>query len=94
LGGAVISSMQFHVATSVYWNNVVQGLYTQDLWMGFIKPIVLGFVIASIACHVGLRTTGGTRGVGRATTSSVVVGSVAVLAVDFLLTKLLIAVMY
>jgi len=94
LGGAVISSMQFHVATSVYWNNVVQGLYTQDLWMGLIKPVVLGFVIASIGCHVGLRTTGGTRGVGRATTNSVVVGSVAVLGVDFLLTKLLIALMY
>ena len=94
MGGAVISSIQFHVATSVYWNNVVQGLYTQDLWMGLIKPVVLGFVIASIGCHVGLRTSGGTRGVGRATTNSVVVGSVAVLAVDFLLTKLLIALMY
>jgi len=94
LGGAVISSMQFHVATSVYWNNVVQGLYTQDLWMGLIKPVVLGFVIATIGCHVGLRTTGGTRGVGRATTNSVVVGSIAVLAVDFLLTKLLIAMWY
>ena len=94
MGGAVISSIQFHVATSVYWNNVVQGLYTQDLWMGLIKPVVLGFVIASIGCHVGLRTRGGTRGVGRATTNSVVVGSVAVLAVDFLLTKLLIALMY
>jgi phospholipid/cholesterol/gamma-HCH transport system permease protein len=93
-GGSIISSMQFHVATSVYWNNIVQGLYTQDLWMGLIKPFALGFVVASIGCHVGLRTTGGTRGVGRATTTSVVVGSISVLGVDFLLTKLLIALMY
>ncbi len=39
-----------------------------------IKPFVLGFVIVTIACHVGLRTTGGTQGVGRATTVSVVAG--------------------
>ena len=58
--------------------------------MGLIKPLALGFVLVSIGCHVGLRTTGGTQGVGRATTNAVVGASVAVLAVDFLLTKLLI----
>ena len=94
LGGAIISATQLKVATSVYWNNVVMGLYIEDVWMGLIKPLVLGFVLVSIGCHVGLRTTGGTQGVGRATTNAVVVASVAVLAVDFLLTKLLIAVMY
>jgi phospholipid/cholesterol/gamma-HCH transport system permease protein len=93
-GGSIISSTQLSVATSVYWNNVVQGLYIQDIWMGLIKPVVLGFVIASVACYVGLRTKGGTQGVGRATTSAVVIASVAVLAVDFLLTKLLIGVLY
>jgi phospholipid/cholesterol/gamma-HCH transport system permease protein len=62
--------------------------------MGLIKPVVLGFALVTIACHVGLRTKGGTQGVGRATTNAVVAGSVAVLAVDFLVTKLLIAVMY
>lgn len=94
VGGAIISSTQLKVATSVYWNSAVDGLYLDDVWMGLIKPVVLGFVIASIGCHVGLRTKGGTQGVGRATTNSVVIASVAVLAVDFLLTKLLIAVMY
>jgi phospholipid/cholesterol/gamma-HCH transport system permease protein len=94
VGGAVISSTQLQVASSVYWNNVVQGLYMQDIWMGLIKPFVLGFVLVTIGCHVGLRTRGGTQGVGRATTNAVVAGSVAVLAVDFLVTKLLIVLMY
>ena len=94
VGGSVISATQFQIASSVYWNNVVQGLYIQDVWMGLIKPFVLGFVIVSIGCHVGLRTKGGTQGVGRSTTTSVVVGSVCVLGVDFLLTKLLITLMY
>ena len=37
--------------------------------MGIIKPFALGFVIVTIACHVGLRTSGGTQGVGKATIS-------------------------
>jgi phospholipid/cholesterol/gamma-HCH transport system permease protein len=93
-GAAIISRSQLKVAGSVFWNNVVQGLYMKDVWMGLIKPVVLGFALVTIACHVGLRTKGGTQGVGRATTNAVVAGSVAVLAVDFLVTKLLIAVMY
>jgi phospholipid/cholesterol/gamma-HCH transport system permease protein len=94
LGAAIISKIELRVAGSVYWNNVVQGLYLQDIWMGLIKPVVLGFCLVTIACHVGLRTKGGTQGVGRATTNAVVAGSVAVLAVDFLVTKLLIATIY
>jgi phospholipid/cholesterol/gamma-HCH transport system permease protein len=94
LGAAIITSTQLRVAASVFWNNVVQGLYIQDIWMGLIKPFVLGFVLVSIACYVGLGTTGGTQGVGRSTTNAVVAGSVAVLAMDFLMTKLLIALLY
>ncbi|HXH05433.1 MAG TPA: ABC transporter permease [Vicinamibacterales bacterium] len=94
VGGWVITVTQLQVASSVYWNAVVDGLYMEDIWMGLLKPFVLGFVIVSIGCHVGLRTAGGTQGVGRATTNAVVAASVAVLAVDFFVTKLLIAVMY
>lgn len=94
LGGAIIAAWQLSVASSVYWNSVVSGLYLNDIWMGLIKPVVLGFVITTVACHIGLQTRGGTQGVGRSTTSSVVVGSIAVLGMDFLLTKLLITLMY
>jgi phospholipid/cholesterol/gamma-HCH transport system permease protein len=94
VGAAIITTTQLHVASSVYWNNVVQGLYMKDIWMGLLKPLVLGFALVSVGCHVGLRTTGGTQGVGRATTNAVVAGSVAVLALDFLFTKLLITLFY
>ena len=94
VGAAIISSTQLKVASSVYWNNVVAGLYMEDLWMGLVKPVVLGFVLVTIGCHVGLRAHGGTQGVGRATTNAVVAGSVAVLVVDFLVTKLLIVLWY
>ena len=93
-GGWIISTTQLRVASSVYWNNVSQGLLMEDIWMGLIKPIVIGFLLVTIGCHVGLRTTGGTQGVGRSTTNAVVAASVAVLAADFFLTKLLITLMY
>jgi len=94
IGGLVISVTQLQVAGSVYWTNVTEGLYLNDLWMGLVKPGVLGFALVTIGCHVGLRAKGGTQGVGRATTNAVVTASVAILAADFLLTKLLIVLLY
>ena len=94
VGGWLVTFSLLRVASSVYWNSVVQGLFIQDVWMGLIKPFVLGFTIVSLGCHVGLRTTGGTQGVGRSTTNAVVASSVAVIAVDYLVTQLLIVLMY
>jgi phospholipid/cholesterol/gamma-HCH transport system permease protein len=94
VGGWIVTVALLRVASSVYWNAVVQGLFIQDVWMGLIKPFFLGFAIVSIGCHVGLRTSGGTQGVGRSTTNAVVASSVAVIAVNYLVTQLLIALMY
>jgi phospholipid/cholesterol/gamma-HCH transport system permease protein len=94
VGAWIVTVTQLKVASSVYWNSVVAGLYMEDVWMGLIKPFFIGFTIVSIGCHVGMRTRGGTQGVGRATTNAVVVSSVAVIAVDFLVTKFLIAMIY
>ena len=94
VGGWIVARYQLQVATGLYWSSIEQALYMQDIWMGLIKPVVIGFVIVTVACHVGLRTSGGTQGVGNATTRSVVAGSVAVIAVDFFLTRLLISLMY
>jgi phospholipid/cholesterol/gamma-HCH transport system permease protein len=94
LGGWIIAVAQLRVASSLYWSSIIEGLYLEDAWQGLIKPFFLGFVIVTIGCHVGLRTRGGTQGVGRATTNAVVASSVAVIAVDFFLTRLLITLMY
>ncbi|MGE3189789.1 MAG: ABC transporter permease, partial [Vicinamibacterales bacterium] len=94
VGGWIIATFELRVASTLYWSSVVDGLYMEDVWMGILKPFFLGFVIVSIGCHVGLRTRGGTQGVGRSTTNAVVAASVAVLAVDFFVTRLLIAVLF
>jgi phospholipid/cholesterol/gamma-HCH transport system permease protein len=93
-GGWIVARFQLQVPTGLYWSSILKGLYVQDVWMGIIKPFALGFVIVTIACHVGLRTSGGTQGVGRATTVAVVAGSVAVIAVDFFVGQLIIKLLY
>ena len=57
VGGWIVARLQLQVAIERLLASSCQGLYMQDVWMGLIKPFVLGFVIVSIACHVGLRTT-------------------------------------
>lgn len=94
VGGWLIAVLQLRVASSLYWRSIVEGLYPEDAWMGIVKPFFLGYAIVTIGCHVGLRTSGGTQGVGRATTQAVVAASVAVIAVDFFVTRALITLMY
>ena len=94
VGGWIIAVFQLRVASSLYWTSIIEGLYLEDAWMGLIKPFCLGYVIVTIGCHVGLRTTGGTQGVGRSTTNAVVAASVGVIAVDFFVTRLLITLLY
>jgi phospholipid/cholesterol/gamma-HCH transport system permease protein len=94
LGGWLVAVTQLRVASTVYWTGVIDGLYLEDVWMGLIKPFFLGFAIVTIGCHVGLRTTGGTQGVGRSTARAVVTSQVAVLAINFFVTKLLITLLY
>jgi phospholipid/cholesterol/gamma-HCH transport system permease protein len=57
--------------------------------MGLSKPLIFGFILSSVGCFSGLRTTGGTQGVGLSTTRSVVIASVSILSSDFFITKLL-----
>jgi phospholipid/cholesterol/gamma-HCH transport system permease protein len=70
-------------------SRAVNVLVFGDLCMGFTKPIVFGFIIATVGCYKGFRVQGGTEGVGRATITSFVVGSLAVLVVDLFITRLL-----
>ena len=82
LGGWLIAVFQLQVASRPTGRSVPRGC-TAGSVDGPIKPFFLGFVIVSIGCHAGLRTRGGTQGVGRSTTNAVVAASVAVLVVDF-----------
>lgn len=89
IGGGIIASSLFNQDINVYITSVRNGITSQDIIGGAIKPIFFGLIIGSIACHKGLSTTGGTVGVGRSTTNSVVLASIWVIIFDFFLSKAL-----
>jgi phospholipid/cholesterol/gamma-HCH transport system permease protein len=88
-GGGLISVFSLKLSWVYYWRSVGGALALNDVVMGLSKPVAFGFILASVGCFTGLRTTGGTQGVGVSTTRSVVVASVTILAADFFITKLL-----
>ena len=88
-GGSLIGIFNLKLSWEFFWRSVGNALTINDLVMGLVKPVVFGFILSSVGCHMGLRTTGGTQGVGTSTTRSVVVASVLILSSDFFMTKLL-----
>ncbi len=91
LGGLLATIGFLGQASSVYIASAKEAVSYNEILGGLIKPTVFGFIIAIIGCYRGLSTTGGTVGVGRSTTQSVVAASILIIAVDFLLSKLIIS---
>jgi len=89
IGGFIVANLTLHLGAVQFWNRAIDALEFGDLVQGFTKPLIFGFIISTIGCHQGLRVKGGTQGVGRATTTAVVISSVWVLIADFFLAKLL-----
>jgi len=87
-GGFVIGYFSLKLPADQYWMMSWQALEYSDIAQGLIKPVAFGFAIALIGCYYGLRTTGGTQGVGRSTTQAVVVSSVAVFFITFFITRI------
>ncbi|NCN40911.1 ABC transporter permease [bacterium] len=86
-GGLLISTTNLNVSAYDYFFKSFEIVTNRDVLGGLFKSVVFGFLIGSTGCYYGMRTTGGTQGVGQATTKSVVAASVLVVLSDFLLTK-------
>lgn len=76
------------VSGNYYWSSSWRALVPNDLAQGLIKPFLFGIIIALVGCFYGLRTKGGTQGVGRATTQAVVSASIWIFFVTFLIDKI------
>jgi phospholipid/cholesterol/gamma-HCH transport system permease protein len=87
LGGMVIAVVELRQPIDYYYNNVIGALLVRDLVTGVGKSFFFALIISIIGCHNGLTATAGATGVGRATTNTVVMSSVAILIADFFLTK-------
>ena len=89
IGGALVANSIFAHPMDLYFSSVRQGITIEDVLGGVIKPIVFALIIGSVACQKGLSTEGGTVGVGRSTTSAVVLASIVVIIADFFLARAL-----
>ena len=88
LGGCVASVFSLRLNAVEFWTRAINALDFADIMQGMMKPIVYGFILATVGCYKGLTVRGGTQGVGRATTQAVVVASVMIIGADLFLTKL------
>ena len=89
LGGMVIMVKQAGITPQFYIDQVRNTLLTEDFTSGVVKALFFGFFIGIISCYQGLQTSGGTEGVGAATTRAVVLSSITIFVSDFFLTKLI-----
>lgn len=90
LGGLVLAWSQFRIDPNFYLQTIVNTVTVGDFFSGLVKTFVFGWIIAMVGCFMALETTGGTVGVGRATTRAVVVASISVLVSDFFMTQVMV----
>jgi phospholipid/cholesterol/gamma-HCH transport system permease protein len=88
-GGGLVTVFMNHQNGTQYLDKAWECLRYPDIIQGLVKPLFFGYILGSIGCFYGMRTTGGTQGVGRSTIQAVVWASVLIIFVDFLLTQVL-----
>lgn len=88
LGGLIIAA-QYGIEPNFYVQSIINVVTVTNVVTSIGKTVVFGWIIAMVGCYLGLGTSGGTVGVGRATTQAVVIASISVLVSDFFLTKLI-----
>ena len=88
-GGAFAATSLYGLSINEFLTSVREGITSDDIIGGVIKPLCFALIIGTIACYKGLNTDGGTVGVGRATTRAVVTASIVVIVADFFLARAL-----
>ncbi|MBI5701323.1 ABC transporter permease [Candidatus Saganbacteria bacterium] len=89
LGGYLVAVYLIKINSVDYINSAQQFIKTSDIYGGVFKSLIFGIIISIIACYRGLKTKGGAKGVGEATTSSVVSCLIALFVVNYFLSVLL-----
>lgn len=87
LGAMIISSLELGITPRLFISSVTGWILLPDLLSGIIKTVFFGIIVSIMGCYIGMNTEGGTQGVGKATTSTVVISLVLIVIGDFFLTK-------
>lgn len=87
-GGYIIGVYKLNISHAMYMKNTWDPLRYKDIFTGLIKSFFFAIIICIIACYEGMKTEGGAEGVGRATTASVVISFILIIASDCFFTAL------
>ncbi len=93
ISAALVCYVTFGIPIPFFMTTAFDSVWVEDFISGIGKTPFFGFLIAILGCHFGMTTRGGTEGVGRSTTTSVVVVSIGVLVADSVLTQLFLSFM-
>jgi phospholipid/cholesterol/gamma-HCH transport system permease protein len=88
LGGWIIAIFISHITSITYWTAVKEKLIFGNIFLGLVKPFLFAFIIGFFSCYKGFTSEGGTKGVGRATTESVMFTAISILVANFIITKI------
>jgi len=94
LGGMLIMYLERGADVYAYWNITTYWVVPKDFLTGVGKSVFFGIIVTLIGCYNGLSTEGGTEGLGRATTATVVHVTMGVIVSDFFITKLFLTLFY
>jgi phospholipid/cholesterol/gamma-HCH transport system permease protein len=94
LAAAIVSRFEYGIGIRYFLSSVSTSVKLSDFLGGVMKTVVFGFFLGLIACYEGLKTRGGTEGVGLSTTKTVVITSVVTLIIDFIMTSVLLSMGY
>jgi len=87
-GGMWLSYIELNIRPEFYFHEAISAIQTSDFMTGFAKTFFFGLIISFTGCYYGLKTSGGTQGVGQSTTQAVVTSCILITIMDFVLTKL------
>ena len=91
VGGYVVAATVYHLRAHQYWSTTWQALEWSDVVQGLLKPFIFSFAVSLVGCYKGLNTTGGTQGVGQATTQAMVTASMWIFVLTALITKIFVS---
>ena len=86
LAGYFVGTRLLGIDPAYCWHNMVHFTHDADVWIGLVKAVIYGGIVALIGCYKGMTCGEGAEGVGRATTEAVVYSSIAILIANFFLT--------
>ncbi len=89
MGGEWIAHSQAHIAYNDFMSSARQTIGFEDVVKGLFKSVVFGIIIALVGSYQGLTTTGGAAGVGKSTTSAVVISIILIFFVNFVMSYFL-----